>query len=230
VGERELFIRFCECNLSCPYCDTRYALTKAPTCLVEREAGIREFAPHPNPMEGPELIRLLPSILKDRRTHHSVVLTGGEPLLWSQFLTFLLPQIRRDFNLPITLETNGTLPAELARILPLVDIISMDYKLPSTLGGEDYSEMHKKFLTLAKGKDTFLKFVLTSTVEMEELRKAFQVVRAVGDFPIVLQPVSPQGDIKPPSEVALLKMQGTAKVFFSLVKVLPQVHRLMGAR
>lgn len=106
----------------------------------------------------------------------------------------------------------------------------MDYKLPSTVKGEDYSLAHKEFLFLAKEKEVFLKFVLTSAVEPGELEEALGMVRYIGDFPIVLQPVSPGGNITPPSEVTLLKMQEMAKELFSSVKVLPQLHKWMGAK
>lgn len=230
MGEREVFIRFCGCNISCPYCDTEFALKRVSTCLVEKEAGIREFDVRPNPIGPEELVKLLAPLLKNQKIHHSLFLTGGEPLIWGQFLAHFLPQARRVFNLPITLETNGTLPSELARVLPWIDIISMDYKLPSTMGGANYADAHKEFLLLAKSKDVFLKFVLTASVGLEELREAFAMVHKLGDFPIVLQPVTPVENIQPPSEVLLLKMQEIGKEFFSRVKVLPQMHKLMRIR
>ncbi|MFH1230658.1 MAG: 7-carboxy-7-deazaguanine synthase QueE, partial [Planctomycetota bacterium] len=39
--------------------------------------------------------------------YHSIVLTGGEPLLHTPFLNKFLPQVRK-FKIPIMLETNGT--------------------------------------------------------------------------------------------------------------------------
>lgn len=230
VGERELFIRFCGCNLSCPYCDTKYALEKVSTCLVERKPGTREFDIYPNPLGVEEFLDLLSHLLGKRGIHRSIFLTGGEPLLWSQFLALFLPQAKRIFRLPITLETNGTLPSELSNILPWIDIVSMDYKLPSTISGKDYSEEHKEFLNLVKKKDSFIKLVITSSVDVEELRKAFRIIKDIGDFPIIIQPVTPSGGIKPPTEPMLLKMQEIGKEFFKIVRVVPQMHKLMAAR
>jgi len=230
IGERELFIRFCGCNLACPYCDTKYALTYAPTCLVEKRAGTREFDAYPNPIGVGELIGFLAPLLEKERLYHSIFLTGGEPLLWNRFLALFLPQVRRSFNLPITLETNGTLPSELASVLQWIDIVSMDYKLPSTMGGEDYSDEHREFLRLVKDKDVFLKFVITSSVSFEEMKEAFRILREVGDFPVIIQPVTPSQGIMPPDEVLLLKIQELGKEFFSIVRVIPQMHKLMGAR
>lgn len=230
VGERELFIRFCGCNLACSYCDTKYALDLVSTCFIEKKPGIREFEVRSNPLDVDELIESLSHFLNKKTLHHSIFLTGGEPLLWSNFLAVFLPQAKRSFNLPITLETNGTLPGELTNVLNWIDIVSMDYKLPSALGGKGYPKEHKEFLTLAKKKKVFIKFVITSSVGIEELEEAFRIVKDIGNFPIVLQPVSPLEDIKPPSETTLLNMQELGKEFFEIVRVIPQMHKFMGAR
>ncbi|MBC7330421.1 7-carboxy-7-deazaguanine synthase QueE [bacterium] len=229
VGERELFIRFCGCNLRCPYCDTKFALENAPTCLVERRAGEREFDPFPNPLSPKELLNLIAPLLENKRIHHSLFLTGGEPLIWGDFLAIFLPQARY-LNLPISLETNGTLPSELEKIIRWIDIISMDYKLLSTMEGKDYSQAHKEFLRISKQKEVVIKFVITSQVELKELEEALLSLREEGDFPIILQPVSPIDDIFPPPEPKLLKMQELARGIFSVVKVLPQMHKIMGTR
>ncbi|MGC9003381.1 MAG: 7-carboxy-7-deazaguanine synthase QueE [bacterium] len=229
VGERELFIRFCSCNLDCPYCDTKFALKNSPFCLLERKAGERDFSPYPNPIPANELLNLIAPLLEKRHIYHSLFLTGGEPLIWSDFLATFLPQARY-LNLPICLETNGTLPNELERIINWIDIISMDYKLPSTMGGKDYSQLHKEFIRLGKEKEMFVKLVITSQVGIAELERALLFIREEGDFPIVLQPVSPIDGIEPPSETVLLKMQELAKDIFPRVKVLPQMHKIMGAK
>ena len=229
VGERELFVRFCDCNLRCPYCDTKFALERASACLVERRAGEREFYLYPNPISPQELLDLISPLLENKRIHHSLFLTGGEPLLWCDFLAIFLPQVRY-LNLPVTLETNGTLPRELEKLIRWIDIISMDYKLPSTMEGKDYSQAHREFLRISKQREVMIKFVITSQVELKELEEALSNLREEGDFPIILQPVSPIDDILPPPEPKLLKMQELAKGIFSVVKVLPQMHKIMGAK
>ena len=229
VGERELFIRFCACNLNCPYCDTKFAWKNVPACLVEKKAGERDFYPYPNPLSPQELLNLISPLLENKKMYHSIFLTGGEPLLHSDFLAVFLPQARY-INLPITLETNGTLPRELEKIIRWIDIISMDYKLPSTMEGKDYSQAHKEFLRISKQKEVMIKFVITSQVELKELESVLLNLREEGDFPIILQPVSSIEAISPPLEPKLLKMQELAKGIFSIVKVLPQMHKVMGAK
>lgn len=227
VGERELFIRFCGCNLSCPYCDTKYALVKASTCSVEEEAGTRKFYMVSNPIDADELVGLISPLLKNKKIYHSVVLTGGEPLLWCDFLVSFLKRLK-EMNLPVTLETNGILPVELGKIIDFVDIVSMDYKLPSTLDGSDYSDKHLLFLEVAKAREVIIKFVITSNVSFSELKNALMLVRKIGDFPIVLQPVAPIENVEAPDELALLRMQEIGKELFSSVRVIPQMHKIGG--
>jgi len=62
--------------------------------------------------------------------HHSVSVTGGEPLLQARRLAALLPLLAQRHQ-PIYLETNGTLPGGLASVLEWVDHIGMDIKLDS---------------------------------------------------------------------------------------------------
>ena len=57
------------------------------------------------------------------------------------------------------LETNGTLPGELLKIIELIDIIAMDFKLPSSTGGKAYWHEHQEFLKLAMKSKVFWKRV-----------------------------------------------------------------------
>ena len=62
VGYKQLFIRFCNCNLKCNYCDTEFDKTNS-----------EEFSPQ-------ELYKKITSEY-NLKTFHSISLTGGEPLL-----------------------------------------------------------------------------------------------------------------------------------------------------
>ena len=69
-------------------------------------------------------------------TGGGLVFGGGEPLLHSAFLSELIPMI----NAPVMLETNGTLPDRLERVIDLIDIISMDIKLPQMTGADHWAD------------------------------------------------------------------------------------------
>ena len=48
VGERHLFVRFCECHRHCIYCDT--PTERTDTVKVEKQAGSGEFEEMANPL------------------------------------------------------------------------------------------------------------------------------------------------------------------------------------
>ena len=114
IGEKQLFIRFCGCNLKCNYCDTDFANNETFTFYDTNEV-------FENPISAVNLANIVNSC--DAKT---VSLTGGEPLLHSDFLLEFLPLVK---NKKIYLETNGTLPYELKQIIQYTDIVSMDIKL-----------------------------------------------------------------------------------------------------
>ncbi|MCL5058290.1 MAG: 7-carboxy-7-deazaguanine synthase QueE [Actinobacteria bacterium] len=139
VGTRQIFIRFDGCNLSCRYCDTARS-GAARHCRVEAVPGKRDFVEVANPLSGPELVKLLQKYF-NAGGHHFTSLTGGEPLVHAEYLEGLLPAIKQ-MGLKVYLETNGTLYAELSRVIGLIDIVAMDIKLPGTSGCGPLWEKH----------------------------------------------------------------------------------------
>ena len=131
------------CNLECGYCDTPYA--PQPDCRIEDAPASGVFRSLPNPVALETLYNILhgwhqrlPGL------HHSISLTGGEPLVQAEVLAEWLPALRQ--ILPIYLETNGTLPAALEPLLPEIDWISMDIKLPSQSGCPTPWQEHCNFV------------------------------------------------------------------------------------
>jgi pyruvate-formate lyase-activating enzyme len=87
------------------------------------------------------------------------------------------------------LETNGTLPDELAEVIDDVNIVAMDIKLPSSTGQEFLGEKHERFLSIASRKDVFVKSVICSTTTDEDFMKMVRLIRKVNSSVIlVLQP------------------------------------------
>jgi organic radical activating enzyme len=227
LGVRQLFIRFCGCNLSCAYCDTK--LTElSPKYKVEQNAGRGDFKQFDNPVASDQLLQIIAAKLGKKPPHHSIVLTGGEPMLQVNFLKAILPDIRK-FGLPVYLETNGVLPDHLAEVVDLVDIIALDYKLPSATGLSDYAVEHRKSLQIAQAKEVFVKVVFTKearTLEIDSVAKL--MVEINPELCLVLQPATPQGAIKhwPPAEL-MLALYAVARRSLKNVRVIPQTHKIM---
>ncbi len=225
IGYRQLFIRFARCNLSCHYCDTPYKTV--PQCRVENAPGSETFTDWQNPVTKRQIEYLVKDWVSSLPgLHHSISLTGGEPLLHQAVLSDWLPQLRQ--YLPIYLETNGTLPDQLDALLPLIDYISMDIKLPSISGQGELWEQHREFLQIAKQKSVFVKVVIDPQTSLDELLQATQLVVATApDIDFILQPYTgPAGiDI---STRTLLDMQQAVATLHPRTRVIPQTHNFLG--
>jgi len=231
VGERQIFVRFSGCNLSCQYCDSTQALVLFPTFKVETVPGSHKFEIQKNPASVETVVGLV-GVLADKPAgvNHSISLTGGEPLLQVDFLKAFLPEVKRRIKLPIYLETNGVLADRLAEIIEQVDIVAMDIKLPSATGLSPYWKEHKKMLETAYLKEVFVKIVVTKESNFKEVDEAAALIASVDDkIALVLQPVSPHGPVKHrPGAEQLLALQTAAKRKLKTVRVIPQTHKLYG--
>lgn len=222
VGARQIFLRLPKCNLTCPYCDTE---TEVPDQLrIEKVPGTRLFSKIENPVPIDKLLGLLQ--IFDFSIHHSLSVTGGEPLLWADELQVLLPFLKEK-GLNIYLETNGTLPERLLQILPMVDIISMDIKLP--FDSETFWEVHESFLRYSTQKEVFVKIVASQETNLKDLRHACDLIARVDPSILtILQPVTQFHGIQSPKPQQLLEWQSLLLEKLINVRVIPQTHVFLG--
>jgi organic radical activating enzyme len=232
LGERQSFVRFAGCNLACQYCDTPQALSVPKEFKVEITPGKKDIKKFANPATTEQLLEVLAAFQKPKAATHSVCLTGGEPLLQVDFLKPFLPRLKKELGLPVYLETNGVLPDHLSEVIEDVDIIAFDVKLPSATGLSAYWKEHKKALEVAYLKEVFVKIVFTRESKAKEIDEAVSMIAEVDEnVPLVLQPVTPFGPIKHrPHADQILAFQAIARRKLARVRVIPQVHKVLGVR
>jgi len=211
LGSRQLFVRFYGCNLECVYCDTPLESYKS----FSKEA-------------------LLGKMLDFGDDYNELSLTGGEPLLFADFLSEFLPLYRKHQKHRIYLETNGVLAEEFGKIIDHVDIVCMDFKLPSSTGiKRDLWKAHEKFVMAAGNKELVVKTVVTDTTTMDDIKRMSSILAALDEkFVVVLQPVTAcRDDVKSPDEEMLsffkeyvLKETGKETL------ILGQSHKYLGIR
>jgi len=225
VGYRQIFLRLPGCNLNCRYCDTDFQ--KAALCQIEVSPGTGKMISRLNPFKLNQIETLLTKWKSELPgAHHSISITGGEPLLHGQLLSSWLPQLKK--ILPLYLETNGTMPEQLLPLVEHIESISMDIKLHSQTGLNTEWEIHRQFLAIARQTNCYVKLVVGEATPNLELQLAAKLVMSVSEnIPIVLQPVTLNGQIAI-STTRLLQMQALISEINPLVRVIPQTHRFMG--
>ncbi|WP_183354272.1 7-carboxy-7-deazaguanine synthase QueE [Geomonas silvestris] len=228
VGLRQVFLRFAGCNLNCSFCDTPGMSEVPAECILEQTPGREDLVRVANPVTCERIVELIRGWTRNwPGLHHSISITGGEPLLHGRILEQWLPELRK--LLPIYLETNGTLPKALAPLLPHLDYIGMDFKLPSATGCQPLWEEHRQFLELAAQKSVYVKLVAGATTTNEEVELSCRMIAEVDrKIPLILQPMTlPEGRLAISSRRAL-ELQEVAGVLLDEVRVIPQTHKFLG--
>ncbi len=211
AGINQVFVRFFECNMHCTWCDT-------PHSIGDTTRNFKEW----------EIEKLFGEIKSLWDDCHSVSLTGGEPLLQTELIKLLIPQLK-EAGMRVYLETNGTLPEQLAEIIDDVDITAMDIKLPSSTKCRSYWEEHKDFLRIAQKKDVFVKAVISSDTEGDDVSQAMELVADIDPkILFILQPnyfEMKNGVIK-----KCVEFQTYGRNRLKDVRIVPQMHKFMKLR
>lgn len=226
LGRRQIFIRLADCNLACAYCDTEFFRASIFPCEIRPGCGFSTDMP--NPVPSYEIAELVAGWNRDLPgAHHSISITGGEPLCQAEALAVWLPELRK--ILPVHLETNGTLPDALAPLLSEIDFISMDIKLASVTGVPTPWEEHRRFLALAAQRPCQVKLVVGVQTSIDELKSAVHLVNEIApQVPVILQPQTIDRRVSLAVD-QVLQMQAVAAAIHADIRVIPQVHLFLNA-
>ena len=154
------------CNLRCPFCHNA-DLVRTPTMYVNMLPQVMEY------------------LEKRKGLIDGVCVTGGEPLLQPDLLQFL--KTVKDMGYRIKLDTNGSLPDKLSRILAtdLIDYVAMDVKssktgYPLAIGSETDFSLFEESIPLLRTsgidhefRTTVVKGIHTPS-DLEEIAKMLE--------------------------------------------------------
>jgi len=202
IGEKQIFVRFCGCNLNCEYCDTDFNPNFSKEYSVDTLVNkIRSF--------------------QDTQT---ISLTGGEPLVSVNFLKDFLPEIKK-YNHKIYLETNGTLPEQLQEIIEFVDIVAADIKIESATKQKPNIDSIEKFLKIASKKEVFAKIVFDENITDYEIEFTTDMCKKY-NIEIILQPKMTENKPSVSSKVCEIILDKFYSKY-KKVRLIPQMHKFL---
>ena len=211
TGVKQVFVRFFGCHMHCSWCDT-------PDSIGDGKREFKEYSVE-------DLAKEIRPLTKGC---HSLSLTGGEPLLQADFIKEFIPLLR-SLGLSIYLETSGVLYKELLKIIDQVDIVSMDFKLPSSTKCRPFWKEHEEFLKIAGVRDCFVKAVITSDTKIEDIQNSVELIKRINpQTPFILQPnyfEMSNGVVGKCQEFQIY-----CRNHIPDVRILPQLHKYMKLR
>ena len=239
VGEPQVFVRLGGCPLRCGWCDTPESWAvpgRSATARLDLETGPERVGAWALPREIAAWVGRL-----DPGGRRPVSLTGGEPLMWPELILSLRAELggRR-----LHLETSGAFPRTLERVLEAVDHVSADHKLPADLGpavplgpgfgapptrSGDWRKARRAMLGLLAGRDACAKLVVVGGRAVHDYTPILtDHAELAPELPLYVQPVTPTRKLAAPGAELLEGVVREAETLGLFLRVVPQVHPLLG--
>ena len=217
-GTKTLFVRLAGCPFSCFYCDTVESLP-----LESGDEYSIENA-----------CKLIDAKLQNQT--YKVNFTGGDPLIQHKSVAELAKHVQSK-KIPTYLESSCFDSERFSYVLPFIDIVKIEFKTRDSdfVDSKHYNTLidnAAKCLSLAVAakKTTYIKIVVSAKTKPEDfgnlVAKIFDTVTKDDIDGFIIQPTF---GIKEPSLELLLELYDLVYPHYVDVKVVPQLHKLIGA-
>ncbi|HXW03445.1 MAG TPA: 7-carboxy-7-deazaguanine synthase QueE [Nitrosarchaeum sp.] len=217
-GTKTLFVRLAGCPFTCFYCDTKESLPL--------DSG--------NEYSIEEACRLIDSNLKNQT--YKVNFTGGDPLIQHNAVAELAKYIQTK-KIPTYLESSCFDSDRFNHVLPFFDIIKIEFKTKDSdfVDSKHYERLIETAmkclkLSVASKKTTYVKIVVSSKTKLDDFKdlvnKIFQNILKHDVDGFIIQPTY---GIAEPSLELLLNLYDVVYPYYIDVKVVPQLHKFIGA-
>ena len=221
VGTKTLFIRFSGCHLKCRWCDTKYALPL--------DSGIDY-----------QLDEIKDLILKQLQPFtYKVNFTGGEPLLQVDAVIQLADFIKKQTDLKTYVESSCFDSELFSKILPYIDICKVEFKTEDSNVVEDAAdydnllenELRCLELAVRNNKTTYIKIVVTNSTNLDSFKNLVGYIsKKIKPSDIIAFIIQPSHGLDQPTVNKLLDTYDIAQPVFPEVRIIPQLHKEIGAR
>ena len=217
-GTKTMFVRLAGCPFTCFYCDTLDALPM--------DSG-NEYAIE-------EACNLIEKNLEENT--YKVNFTGGEPLVQSEGVLEMAKFVQSK-NIPTYLESSCYDSEKFSQVLPFIDFIKIEFKTPEAkfVDANHYSKLIQNALECLKisvdsNKITYIKIVVSAKTELRDFKelldKIFKIVSKKDLTGFIIQPTY---GIAEPSLEKLLKFYDLVFPFYNEIRIVPQLHKFIGA-
>jgi organic radical activating enzyme len=217
-GTKTLFVRLAGCPFTCFYCDTKESLPLDSG----KEYNIEEAC------------QLIDSNLKNQT--YKVNFTGGDPLIQHEAVAKLAKHVQ-DKKIPTYLESSCFDSDKFNHVLPFFDIIKIEFKTKDSqfVDSKHYERLIENAMncltsSVSSKKTTYIKIVVSSKTELTEFTNLVSnIFNSVSKNQINGFIIQPTYGIEEPSLDLLLNLYDIVFPFYPEVKVVPQLHKFIGA-
>jgi 7-carboxy-7-deazaguanine synthase len=218
-GTKTMFVRLAGCPFRCHWCDTPYALPmdSGSDYSVEEVKEIISKSLQPNT--------------------YKINFTGGEPLVQYEAVIELAKFVRQK-GLRAYLESACYDAVRFAKVLPYMDICKVELKLRDSkiVNEKQYRNLLKNELeslrqAVTNSKTTYIKVVVTNSSNLKEfkeiVREVFRIAKPSELAGFIIQP---SYRIDEPTLDVLFGFYDAVYPMYDQVRVVPQLHKIIGAR
>ncbi|MBT8173411.1 MAG: 7-carboxy-7-deazaguanine synthase QueE [Nitrosopumilus sp.] len=217
-GTKTLFVRLAGCPFTCFYCDTKESLPL--------DSGTEYSIEEAN--------QLIDTNLKNQT--YKVNFTGGDPLIQHQAVALLAKHIQ-DKKIPTYLESSCFDIDRFNHVLPFIDIVKIEFKTKDSdfVDSQHYEKLIGHTMKCLKSsiqakKTTYIKIVVSSKTKLDEFKELTnQIFKIVSKDDIDGFIIQPTYGISEPSLELLLNLYDIVYPDYIEVKVVPQLHKFIGA-
>jgi organic radical activating enzyme len=217
-GTKTLFVRLAGCPFTCFYCDTLESLPL--------DSGTE--------YDIQEACRLIDSNLKKQT--YKVNFTGGDPLVQFEAVAKLAKYVQTK-KIPTYLESSCFDSKKFNHVLPFIDIVKVEFKTKDSkfVDSKHYEKLIENAMeclksSVSKRKTTYIKVVVSSKTESNEFKNLVKsIFNSVSKDEIDGFIIQPTYGIAEPSLDLLLNLYDVVYPYYTEVKVVPQLHKFIGA-
>ncbi len=218
-GTKTMFVRLAGCPFKCHWCDTPYALPM--------DSGI-DYSVE-------EVKEIISKSL--RPNTYKINFTGGEPLVQYEAVLELAKFVRQK-GLRVYLESSCYDAIRFAKVLPYIDICKVELKLRDSkiVNENQYCNLLKNELeclrqAVSSCKTTYIKVVVTNSSNLKEFKdivvEVFQFAKPSELAGFIIQP---SHRVDEPTLDVLFGFYDAVYPMYDQVRIVPQLHKIIGAR